>query len=127
MSLGGRQADVPIDARDIVVAQTTKLNMDCKPRPGIPKKETQDLVRRPAKGLELAVNVLKESIVVAAKAQVMVAAKCIGQAFACPDLPTVLISERGGIALVAQLFHDHELSFGLAKRAYCVVAVLAQT
>ena len=79
------------DARDVVVVQTTKLNMDCKPRLGIPKKETQDLVRRPAKGLELAVNVLKESIVVAAKAQVMVVAKCIGQAFACPDLPTVLI------------------------------------
>ena len=81
--------------------QTTKLNMNCEPRLGIPKKETQDLMRRPAKGLELAVNVLNESIVVAAKAQIMIVAKCVGQAFACLDLPTVLVSERGRIALVA--------------------------
>ena len=67
---------------------------------------TKDLVRRPAKGLELTVYVLKESIVVAAKAQLMIVAKNVGQAFACPDLPTVLISERGSVALVAQLFHE---------------------
>ena len=73
--LGSRQADVPVDARNIVVVQTTKLNMDREPRLGIPKKETQDLVRRPAKSLELTVYVLKESIVVAAKAQLMIVAK----------------------------------------------------
>ena len=34
----------------------------------ISKKEIQGLVRLPTKGLELAVNILKENIVVAAKA-----------------------------------------------------------
>ena len=101
MSLHGRQADVPVDARRIVLVQTTKLHMDRKPRFGIPKKETQDLVRRPAKSLELTVYVLKESIVVAAKARLLVVAKQVGQAFACPDLPTVLVSERGRIGLIA--------------------------
>ena len=85
MPLDGRQTDVPGDAWDVIVVQTTKLNMNCEPRLGIPKKESQDLVRRPAKGLELAVNVLEESIVAATKAQVMIAAKCVGQAFACSD------------------------------------------
>ena len=99
--LHGRQADVPVDARRIVLVQTTKLHMDRKPRLGIPKKETQDLVRRPAKSLELTVYVLKESIVVAAKARLLVVAKQVGQAFACPDLPTVLVSERGRIGLIA--------------------------
>ena len=66
VTLHGRQADVPVDARHVVVVQTTKLHMDREPRLGIPKKESQDLVRCPAKSLEVTVDVLEESIVVAA-------------------------------------------------------------
>ena len=65
VTLHGRQADAPVDARHIVIVQTTKLHMDREPRLGIPKKESQDLVRCPAKSLEVTVDVLKESIVVA--------------------------------------------------------------
>ena len=68
MTLHGRQADVPNDGRHIIVVQTTKLHMDREPRLGIPKKESQNLVRCPAKSLEVTVDVLKESIVAAAKA-----------------------------------------------------------
>ena len=67
MTLHGRKADVPVDAR----VQTTKLHMDREPRLGIPKKESQDLVRCPAKSLEITVYVLEESIVVAAKASLL--------------------------------------------------------
>ena len=66
VTLHGRQADVPIDRRHIIVVQATKLHMDREPRLGIPKKESQDFVRCPAEGLEVAVDVLKESIVVPA-------------------------------------------------------------
>ena len=45
--------------------------MDREPRLGIPKKESQDLVRCPAKSLEVTVDVLEESIVVAAKASLL--------------------------------------------------------
>ena len=89
------------NARQVVVVQTTKLHMNREPRLGIPKKESQDLVRRPAKSLEITVYVLEESIVVAAKASLLAMTKQVGQAFACPDLPTVLISERGRIGLIA--------------------------
>ena len=101
VTLHGRQADVPVDARQVVVVQTTKLHMDREPRLGIPKKESQDLVRRPAKSLEITVYVLEESIVAAAKASLLAMTKQVGQAFACPDLPAVLISERGRIGLIA--------------------------
>ena len=97
VTLRGRQADVPVDARQVVVVQTTKLHMDREPRLGIPKKESQDLVRCPA----ITVYVLEESIVVAAKASLLAMTKQVGQAFACPDLPTVPISERGRIGLIA--------------------------
>ena len=80
----------------------TKLKMNCKPHLDMPKKEIQDLGRRPTKDLELAVRILEKSIVVAAINQVMVAAKSIGKAFACPDLPIILASERGNIVLVAE-------------------------
>ena len=42
VTLHGRQADVPIDGRRIIVVQTAKLHMDREPRLGIPKKESQD-------------------------------------------------------------------------------------
>ena len=71
VTLHGRQADVPIDGRHIIVVQTTKLRMDREPRLGIPKKESEDFVRCPAEGLEVTVDVLKESIVVPAKASVL--------------------------------------------------------
>ena len=101
VTLHGRQADVPIDGRHIIVVQTTKLHMDREPRLGIPKKESQNLVRCPAKSLEITVNVLEESIVVAAKASLLAMTKQVGQAFACPDLPAVLVGERGRICLIA--------------------------
>ena len=101
MTLHGRQADAPIDGRHIIVVQTTKLHMDREPRLGIPKKESQNLVRCPAKSLEVTVDVLKESIVVAAKASLLAMTKQVGQALACPDLPAVLVGERGRICLIA--------------------------
>ena len=99
VTLHGRQADVPIDGRHIIVVQTTKLHMDREPRLGIPKKESQNLVRCPAN--EITVDVLEESIVVAAKASLLAMTKQVGQAFACPDLPAVLVGERGRICLIA--------------------------
>ena len=62
VTLHGRQADAPIDGRHIIVVQTAKLHMDREPRLGISKKESQDFVRCPAEGLQVAVDVLKESI-----------------------------------------------------------------
>ena len=44
--------------------------MNREPRLGIPKKESQNLVRRPAKSLELLVNVLEQSIVEPAQSEV---------------------------------------------------------
>ena len=96
VTLHGRQADVPIDGRHIIVVQTTKLHMDREP-----KKESQNLVRCPAKSLEVTVDVLKESIVAAAKASLLAMTKQVGQALACPDLPAVLVGERGRICLIA--------------------------
>ena len=75
--------------------------MDREPRLGIPKKESQNLVRCPAKSLEVTVDVLKESIVAAAKASLLAMTKQVGQALACPDLPAVLVGERGRICLIA--------------------------
>ena len=57
----------------------------------VSKKESQDLVRCPAEGLHVAVDVLKESIVVPAKAGVLAMAEQVDQALACPDLPAVLV------------------------------------
>ena len=101
MTLHGRQADVPVDGRHIIVVQTTKLHVDRKPRLGIPKKESQNLVRCPAKSLEVTVDVLKESIVVSAKASVFAMTKQVDQAFACSNLPAVLVGESGRICLIA--------------------------
>ena len=72
MTLHGRQADVRIDRRRIIVVQTAKLRMNCEPRLGIFKKESQDFVRCPA-----------------------------DQALARPDLPAVLVGESGSICLIA--------------------------
>ena len=83
MTLRGQQADVPIDRRHIIVVQAAKLHMDCEPRLGIPKKESQDFVRCPAEGLQVAVDVLKESIVVPAKAGVLAVAEQVDQALTC--------------------------------------------
>ena len=101
MTLHGRQADVPIDRRHIIVVQTAKLHVDCEPRLGIPKKESQDLVRCPAEGLQVVVDVLKESIVVPAKVGVLAMAEQVDQALARPDLPAVLVGESGSICLIA--------------------------
>ena len=80
VTLHGRQADVPIDGRHIVVVQTTKLHMDREPRLGIAKKES------PAEGLEVTVDVLKESIVVPAKASVLAMTEQVDQALARSNL-----------------------------------------
>ena len=97
VTLHGRQAG----GRHIIVVQTTKLHMDREPRLGIPKKESQNLARCPAKSLEVTVDVLKESIVVSAKASVFAMTKQVDQAFACSNLPEVLVGESGRIGLIA--------------------------
>ena len=101
VTLHGRQADVPIDGRHIIVVQTTKLHMDREPRLGIPKKESQDFVRCPAEGLEVTVDVLKESIVVPAEASVLAMTEQVDQALARSNLPAVLVGESGRICLIA--------------------------
>ena len=101
VSLHGRQTDVPIDRWHIVVVQTTKLHVNSEPRLGIPKKETQDLVRCPAESLQITVDVLKESIVVPAKVRMLAMTKQAGQALACPNLPAVTVGKRGCICLIA--------------------------
>ena len=101
VTLHGRQADVPIDGRHIIVVQATKLHMDHEPRLGNPKKESQDFVRCPAEGLQVAVDVLKESIAVPAKAGVLAMTEQVDQALARSDLPAVLVGESGRICLIA--------------------------
>ena len=67
VALHSRKADVPIDRWHIIVVQAAKLHVDCEARFGIPKKESQNLVKCPTESLQVAVDVLKESLVVPAK------------------------------------------------------------
>ena len=57
-----------------------------------------DLMRCPAEGLQVAVDVLKESIVVPAKVGVLAMAEQVFQALASSDLPAVLVGDPAAYA-----------------------------
>ena len=101
VALHRRKADVPIDRWHIIVVQAAKLHVDCEPRFGIPKKESQNLMRCPTESLQVFVDVLKESIVVPAKVGVLVVAEQVNQPLAGFDLPAVPIGESSSVCLIA--------------------------